>query len=133
MGEPVGDKRAELFSEFAVLDKSVAQRDESDRNLSGLGVATTDDSTLFYRRMFQQNGFDLGGSYGEAFVLNHFLAPIDDTVEAFTIAGDDVARPIPSITQHRGSGLWLFPVTEHELRTAHDELSRLAGRRFLQI
>src|SRR5579864_2506842 len=91
MRESVGDESAEFFSEFVAFDKSVAQGDEGNRNFSGFWATTADDSALFHRRMFQQNGFDLGRGHRKAFVFDHFLAAVYDAVETFTIAGDDVA------------------------------------------
>jgi len=91
MGEAVGDEDAEFVSKFLAIDKSIAQGYESHGHLSGCVVATTHHTALFDCRMFQQDRFDLRGSHREALIFDHFLAPVDDTVEALAIAGDDIA------------------------------------------
>ena len=78
--------------------------------------------------MFQQHRFDFRRRHGKSFVLDHLLAPVDHPVKTFAVARDNVARPIPSIAQHGRGRLRLFPISQHELRPAHHQLSRLAGR-----
>src|ERR1700677_3037997 len=91
VGEPVGDESAQLFFCFFTGHESVAQRNERHWNFARRGVGTSNDPTLPHRRMLQQYRFHLRWRYGKSLVLNHLLAAIDDTVETFTIARDNVA------------------------------------------
>src|SRR4051812_47220671 len=102
MSKSFGDEGAEFFLHLLAIDKSIPQRDERHRNLSGIRVRTADNSAFFHCWMFQKDRFDLGWRDGETLVLDHFLAPVDHAVETFAIAGDDVAGPEPSIAQHGG-------------------------------
>src|SRR5258707_13042980 len=86
VSEAVGDEDAEFVSELVAGEKAVAEGDEGNRNFSGCVVGPTNDSALFHTRMLEQHGFDFRRGYGEAFVLDHFLAAVDNTVEAFDVA-----------------------------------------------
>jgi len=97
MSESIGNETAEFVSEFSVLDESVAQRDEGNRNLSGSFVGTPDDSALFHGGMFQQHSFHFRGGNGEALVLDHFFAAVNDAIEAFAVAGDNISGPVPAV------------------------------------
>ena len=77
--------------------------------------------------MLHQHALDLRRSDRESLVLDHFFAPVEDVVEVVLVARDHVSRPVPAVAQHRGAGLRFVPVSQHELRSAHDELSRSAG------
>src|SRR5437016_14235787 len=83
--------------------------------------------------MFQQDRFNLGGSHREAFVLDHFFAAVENIVKVLVVAADYIAGPVPSIPQHRRRRPRILPVPEHELWSAHDQFSALAGSNFLVV
>src|SRR3954470_20897962 len=133
MRESIGNEGAQLVLKLAALDESIAQGDEGDWNLTCLIASSADYAALLDRRMLEQHRFDFGGSYREALVLDHLFAAIDDAVEAFAVARDDVARPVPAIAKNSSRGGGLVPVAEHELRPAHDKFTRLSGRSFREV
>ena len=91
MGETVSDESAELFLQLLSCGKAVAQSDKGDRDFAGSGIGSSDDAALAHGWMLEQNGFHFSGSDGEALVLDHFLATIDNAVKAFHIASNNVA------------------------------------------
>src|SRR5258708_38086184 len=76
--------------------------------------------------MFEEKRLDFGGCDREPFVLDHLFAAVEYVVEAVGIAAHDVAGEIPAITKSSGGGLGLLPISEHDLRAAHDEFAGLA-------
>src|ERR1700756_5134841 len=60
MGEAIGHEGAQFLFQFAAVNKSVAQRNESHWNFPGLQVGSTDDAAFLNRGMFEQHRFDLG-------------------------------------------------------------------------
>src|SRR5580658_2353163 len=126
-GEAFGYESAELFFQLPGCNRTFAKDDKGDWNLARGLVRTSDHAAIANRRVFEQQSFDLGGSYRKALVFDHLLAAIDDVKKVVGVTSNDVARPEPSIAQHRGRGLRVFPVAHHELRTAHDQFAGLAG------
>src|SRR5580765_7032727 len=127
MCEAIRDKRAQFFLQLATFYESRTQSHERNRNLPRRSTRTTDHTTLLHRRMLKQNRLYFGGSDSESFVLDHFLAAVDDTVKAFAIPRHDVSGPVPPVAEYRRGGGRLVPVAEHELRAAHDQFSRQSG------
>ena len=76
--------------------------------------------------MFKEKRFDFGGGDGESFVLDHLFAAVEDVVKAIGIRAHDVAGAVPAIAKNGGGGLRLLPVSEHDLRAAHDEFAGFA-------
>ncbi len=99
VGKAVGHKGAEFFAELGAVNESIAQRDKSYGDFSCRGIRAANHSTFLDRRVLQQHCFDLGRRDGEAFVFDHLLTAVDDAVETFAVAGDNVARPIPAVAQ----------------------------------
>src|SRR5580704_17551853 len=133
VGQPVGDECAQLFFHLSASRKPFPQSNERHRNLPRRRIRTPHHSALPHRRMFQQHSLHLRRSHRKSLVLDHLLAPVHHPVKALGIASDHVPRPIPSIAQHGRSRLWFFPVTLHELRSTHHQLTRLANRNLRRI
>src|ERR1039458_3188481 len=127
--EPFGNKPAQLFLHLLARSKSVAQSDKRHWNLSRRYVWPPHHSAFPDGWMFQQHRFHLRRRYGESFVFDHFFAAVHDAVKTFAVARDHVARPIPSVAKHSRGRVRLLPITSHELRTAHHQLSRRSEER----
>ena len=78
--------------------------------------------------MFHEEGFQFGGSYTEALVLNHLFLTINDIGEAISVYMTDITRVEPTVTQGARGLLGRFPIALHDLRPAYNDLSVFAGR-----
>ena len=76
--------------------------------------------------MFEQHSFNFCRSDGKTLVLDHLFTAVDNVIEAISVTGDDIARPIPAIAKYSGSCVWRLPVAQHELRAAHNQFARFA-------
>src|SRR5438128_10365142 len=76
--------------------------------------------------MLEQHRFNFRRSDGKTLVLDHLLTAIENVIEAVSVAGDDISRPIPAIAKHGGGCIRRLPVTQHELRAAHKQFARFA-------
>jgi len=56
--------------------------------------------------------------------------PVEHIIEIRFVAAHDVPRPVPAIAQHSRGRFRFFPIPQHELRPAHDQLSWFPGSRF---
>ena len=104
--------------------RAFAENDERDREFRrrrALGRPTTPQSRT--AGCSSSDRFDFRGGDREALVLDHLFAAVEDVEEVVGVASDDVARPVPAVAQHGGGGLRLLPVSQHELRAAHDQFA----------
>src|SRR5437870_6219275 len=131
--EAVGNVGAEFVFHFLAGSEAAAQGNEGHRNFSGLGIGTSDDPAVAYRRVLEQKSFHLRWRHSETLVLDHFFNAVNYVVKILFVTTHDVARPIPTIAQHCGGGLRIVPVSRHELRAPHDEFAGLASWDFLPI
>src|SRR5229473_718264 len=132
-GETVGDEVAKFFGEHVRRHEALAENDERAGDFSGVEVRLRDYPTIADGGMFQKEGFDFGGRDGESFVLDHLFAAVEDVVEAVGVAAHDVAGEVPAIAKNGGGGFWLLPVSEHDLRAAHNEFAGLARRDLIPV
>src|ERR1700675_4559586 len=125
-GETVGDKVAKFFAEHNRGDEAFTQDDKGAGNFPGIEVGLSNYAAVADGGMFEEEGFDFGGGDGESFVLDHLFAAVEDVVEAVGIATHDVTGEIPSIAKNGGGAFRLLPISQNDLRAAHDELACLA-------
>src|SRR5438132_1086157 len=83
--------------------------------------------------MFEQHRLYLGRRDGEALVFDHFFAAVDDPVEAFAVAGDNITGPVPAVAQHGSGGLRFLPIAKHKLWSAHGQFSGYPGWGFRYV
>ena len=107
--------------------KAIAQNNEGAGDFSGFEVGFGDHATVAHSGMFEQDGFDFGRRNRKSFVLDHFLAAVEHIVKTFGIGADDIAGVIPAIAKNRGCGLRFFPISQHNLRAAHNKFAGFAG------
>src|SRR5208282_2451035 len=105
VSETVGDEVAHFLLQRIRGRKAVAEDDKGAGNFSSGEVGFGDDSTVADGGMFEEDGFDFGRGDGESLVLDHLLFAVEDVVEAFGIAADDVTREIPAIAKNGGGRL----------------------------
>ncbi len=125
-GETIGDKVAQFFGEDVRGHESLAENDKGAGNFSGVEVRLSDHAAVTDGGMFEEKRLDFGGRDREPFVLDHLFAAVEYVVEAVGIGAHDVAGEIPAITKSSGGGLRLLPISEHDLRAAHDKFAGLA-------
>src|SRR5437773_3178529 len=129
MSEAVGNVGAEFVFHFLAGSEAAAQGNEGHRNFSGRGIGTSDDPAVAYRRVLEQKSFHLRWRHSETLVLDHFFNAVNYVVKILFVTTHDVARPIPAIAQHCGCGLRIVPISRHELRAPHDQLTGFARDR----
>src|SRR6266853_1530661 len=132
-GKTIGDKVAKFFGEHVGGHKAFTQDDKGAGDFSRLEVRLRDYPAIADGGMFKKKRFDFGGGDRESFVLDHLFAAVEDVVEAVGIAAHNVAGEVPAIAKNGGGGFWLLPISEHDLRTAHDEFAGLAGSDLIPV
>src|SRR5262249_36055524 len=76
--------------------------------------------------VLEQHGFEFSRRDAEALVLDHFLLALDDVDVSLVVHPADVARVKPAVAQGPGGFFRRVPISPHDLRAAHDDLTDLA-------
>ena len=133
VGEAVGDEVAEFFVQRVRGREAFTEDDEGAGNFSGGNIGFGDYAAVANGGVFEQERFDFSGGDGESFVLDHLFAAVEDVVITVGVRTYDVAGEVPAVAKNGGGGLRVVPVSEHNLRAAHDEFAWFAGSDFVPV
>ena len=105
----------------------------ADDRFTFIRMGCTENSDLFYGRMFVQKFLHFGRPHFKARHVDHVLDPIDNKDVALIVQHSDIAGMQPPVPQCVLGFGGLFPISFHDSRTADTDFAPFADRHFAII